>query len=42
MIKRIACGFEVERDLVYISMVSYDVACRRLAFVNEIGYWRFR
>jgi hypothetical protein len=39
MIKRIARGFEVERDLVYISMVSYDVACRRSAVVNEIEYW---
>jgi hypothetical protein len=42
MIKRVARGFEVEQDLACISMVSYDVACRRSAVVNEIEYWRFR
>jgi hypothetical protein len=42
MIKRVARGIEVVQGLVYMSMVSYDVACRRLAFVNEIEYWRFR
>ena len=42
MIKRVARGIEVVQDLMYISMVSYDVACRRSAVVNEIEYWRFR
>jgi hypothetical protein len=41
MIKRVARDIEVVPDLMYISMVSYDVACRRSAVVNEIGYWRF-